>query len=230
MALTERRARKPFTQSTEKVPKPEHLRSARTCACEPYQKAYVRTCAHVTEAHPFVHSAPCAAAPVRTPPVARDRWRDVGRGRHQEVCRWSEEFFCRPAATIAQRAPASSWRPPGDGNERPCWRASTEGTKERTISSAKQSHRATNYSKKMLPGAKCTVFVLGASGVSPLLPLSVTRRGRRAPLVARAGTSWRARRPAHDSPQAHHRRRPTACCRGPGAAPAARLTTSLRRN
>ena len=58
----------------------------------------------------------------------------------------------------------------------------------------------------------------------------VTRHGRRAPLVARAGTGWRARRPAHDSPQAHHRRRPTACCRGPGAAPAARLTTSLRRN
>ena len=86
MALTERRARKPFTQSTEKVPKPEHLRPARTCACEPYQKAYVRTCAHVTEAHPFVHPAPCAAAPVRTPPVARDRWRDVGRGRHRGVC------------------------------------------------------------------------------------------------------------------------------------------------
>ena len=93
MALTERRARKPFTQSTEKVPKPEHLRPARTCACEPYQKAYVRTCAHVTEAHPFVHSAPCAAAPVRTPPVARDRWRDVGRGRHQEMCRWAQSSF-----------------------------------------------------------------------------------------------------------------------------------------
>ena len=92
MALTERRARKPFTQSTEKVPKPEHLRPARTCACEPYQKAYVRTCAHVTEAHPFVHSAPCAAAPVRAPSVARDRWRDVGRGRHQEVCRWASSL------------------------------------------------------------------------------------------------------------------------------------------
>ena len=101
MALTERRARKPFTQSTEKVPKPEHLRSARTCACEPYQKAYVRTCAHVTEAHPFVHSAPCAAAPVRTPPVARDRWRDVGRGRHQECA--GAKSSLRPAGTPAQR-------------------------------------------------------------------------------------------------------------------------------
>ena len=105
MALTERRARKPFTQSTEKVPKPEHLRSARTCACEPYQKAYVRTCAHVTEAHPFVHSAPCAAAPVRTPPVARDRWRDVGRGRHQEVCRWAQSSFAaRPPRSQMRRA------------------------------------------------------------------------------------------------------------------------------
>ena len=109
MALTERRARKPFTQSTEKVPKPEHLRPARTCACEPYQKAYVRTCAHVTEAHPFVHSAPCAAAPVRTPPVARDRWRDVGRGRHQEV---SGGVLLQPSRPSVRRV---SWRPPGDG-------------------------------------------------------------------------------------------------------------------
>jgi len=40
MALRERRARKPFVQSTEKLPQPAHLRPARTCACEPYQKAY----------------------------------------------------------------------------------------------------------------------------------------------------------------------------------------------
>ena len=118
MALTERRARKPFTQSTEKVPKPEHLRSARTCACEPYQKAYVRTCAHVTEAHPFVHSAPCAAAPVRTPPVARDRWRDVGGGRHQRgVCsRCSAPTPARRSRGKPRTSRASvSWRPPGDG-------------------------------------------------------------------------------------------------------------------
>ena len=114
MALTERRARKPFTQSTEKVPKPEHLRSARTCACEPYQKAYVRTCAHVTEAHPFVHSAPCAAAPVRTPPVARDRWRDVGRGRHQEVCRWAQRSFAaRPPRSTRWAGRASHHGAPG---------------------------------------------------------------------------------------------------------------------
>ena len=126
MALRERRARKPFVQSTEKLPEPAHLRPARTCACEPYQKAYVRTCAHVTEAHPFVHSAPCAAAPVRTPPVARDRWRDVGRGRHQEVCRWSEEFFCRPAATIAQTAPARQHGAPG-GKPRTSRKHATRG-------------------------------------------------------------------------------------------------------
>ena len=114
MALTERRARKPFTQSTEKVPKPEHLRPARTCACEPYQKAYVRTCAHVTEAHPFVHPAPCAAAPVRTPPVARDRWRDVGRGRHQRGVPSVQQRA--DASTALQGEPRSeSKRPPGDG-------------------------------------------------------------------------------------------------------------------
>ena len=110
MALTERRARKPFTQSTEKVPKPEHLRPARTCACEPYQKAYVRTCAHVTEAHPFVHSAPCAAAPVRTPPVARDRWR-ARRGGHLGWRRGAarRRQHGAPAGAAADFASRVSW-------------------------------------------------------------------------------------------------------------------------
>ena len=62
-----------------------------------------RSCAHVTEAHPFVHSAPCAAAPVRTPPVARDRWRDVGRGRHQE-CAGAKSSL--PSSRHASTAPA----------------------------------------------------------------------------------------------------------------------------
>ena len=214
MALTERRARKPFTQSTEKVPKPEHLRPARTCACEPYQKAYVRTCAHVTEAHPFVHSAPCAAAPVRTPPVARDRWRDVGRGRHQEVCRWAQRSFAaRPPRSTRWAGRASHHGAPGGSRGLRCYY-----TCDRRFPGAK----CAVFPARIFPGAKCTVFVLYWAHQG-----RVTRHGRRAPLVARAGTGWRARRPAHDAPPP--RRRPTACCRGPGAAPAARLTTSLRR-
>ena len=148
----------------------------------------------------------CSDPTRRTRSLARRRQRKTSRG-----VPVGAEFFCRPAAAI----PDAPGKPPRRSRGKP-----------RTFVHSQNMRQA---GARRFPGAKCTVFVLGASGVSPLLPLSVTRRGRRAPLVARAGTGWRARRPSHDA-RRRRRRRPTVCCRGPGAAPAARLTTSIRRN